>query len=307
MSTRLEDRPAAAVPTRERDRWTWLAVGLFVFGAGVVVAAALGPLVLNLIEYHVSEGAVNQLMGGDLISLVLVAPVSVFAGRLVLQHRLAGPVLALGPAVYGLYMFSQIALGNDVSRYPGNSELFFPLYVGLFIVAGAIAIVAWSLIDTSKLPATSKRLAQFFGWFILVIALFLTVGLHLRALVEVWSGNPSTEYLADPVLFWLVKFMDLALVVPALVAVGVGVLRNAVWVEKARYAGAGWVALLGSSVAGMAIVMQASSDPAASVANSVAFGLFAVIGLAVAVLVYRPLFVAEKARRKEDNNVDSRT
>lgn len=295
----LQALPGAAL-VRSKARQIWLAVGLFLLGIGAALVAVLGPLVAEVIQYHVSEGAVNQIIGGDIAGLVLVAPVSIFAGILVWRGHIAGPVLALAPAVYGLYMYSQLALGNDISRYAGNSERFFPLYLVLFVLAIAIAIAAWKVIDTPGLPATSKSIDRVFGWFVLVIALFLAVGLHLPGLVDAWSDQPSgTEYLADPVVFWLVKFMDLALVVPAVVAVGVGVLRNSAWVKKAKYTAAGWVALLGSSVAGMAIVMHATGDPAGSAVNTIAFSLFAVIGLVMAFLVYRPLLLSHSSVRKE--------
>lgn len=293
MSTETEIRISASVSTvtRSAAKNIWLAVGLFLLGIGAALVALLGPLVAEVIEYHASEGAVNQVVGGDVAALLLVAPVSIVAGILVWRGHVAGPVLALGPAFYGLYMYSQLALGGDVFRYPGNSERFFLLYVGLFILAGAIAIGAWRVIDVWKLTPTSKRLSRVFGWFLLVVAAFLVVGLHLPGLVDAWSNQPTaTEYLADPVVFWLVKFMDLAVVVPALVVVGVGVLGDAAWVAKAKYAAAGWAALLGSSVAGMAIVMQATGDPAAELAITVVFSVFALIALALAVLVYRPLF-----------------
>lgn len=296
LSTQTEiGRLSAPAPARQSEtRNLWLAAGLILLGIGAALVAVLGPLVAGVIEYHVSEGAVNQVIGGDLAGLVLVAPVSIIAGILVWRGHLAGPVLALGPAVYGLYMYSQLALGNDISRYAGNSERFFLLYLGMFVLAGAIAIAAWKIVDDLELPSTPKRLNRFFGWFVLVIAFFLAVGLHLPGLVDAWAAQPtSSEYLADPVVFWLVKFMDLALVVPALAAVGVGLLRDAAWVEKAKYAVAGWVALLGSSVAGMAIVMQATGDPAGTVANTAAFSLFASIGLVMAVLVNRPLFLID--------------
>ena len=293
MSTRTETlRTPAPGSGRPADiRHPWLAAGLMLFGVGAALVAALGPLLAGVIDYHVSEGAVNQIIGGDVAGLVLVAPVSIVAGILVWRGHLAGPVLALGPAVYGLYMYSQLALGNDISRYAGNSERFFPLYLGLFVLAGAIAVTGWRVIDPANLPTASKRLNRFFGWFVLAVAFFLLVGLHLPGLVDAWADQPtSTEYLADPVVFWLVKFMDLALVVPALVAVGIGVLRDSAWVEKAKYAAAGWVALLGSSVAGMAIVMQATGDPAATFGNTVAFSVFAGIAVVLAFLTYRPLF-----------------
>lgn len=100
----------------------------------------------------------------------------------------------------------------------------------------------------------------------------------------------SAEYLADPVVFWLVKWMDLAIVVPALATIGVGVLRESAWARRAQYAAVGWIALLGSSVAGMAVVMLIGDDPGGTVVNAIAFGSFAAIAIVIALLVYRPLF-----------------
>lgn len=272
-----------------------LVIGLLILGVGAALVAVLGPLVTGVIRYHVSEGATAQIEGGDVAGLVLAAPLSLIAGFLVWRRHKAGPVLALGPAVYGLYMYSQLALGNDMLRYPGNSEQFFFLFLGLFVVAAGIVVTAWRVIDPDDSRITSRRLKRGFGWFALIIALFLAVGLHLPGLVDAWSDQPvGTEYLADPVVFWLVKFMDLGLVVPALVVAGIGLIRDTAWVEKAKYAAAGWIALLGSSVAGMAIVMQASADPAGTTVNTVAFGLFAAVGLVVAFMVYRPLFLVHR-------------
>jgi hypothetical protein len=265
-------------------------VGLFVLGAGAALVALLGPLAGDNIRYHASEGAINQIIGGDVAGLLLVAPMSVLAGILVWRGKSAGPVLALGPSVYALYMYSQLALGGDFVRYPGNSERFFLLYLGLFVVAGAIVIRAWGMIDVDQLPVTKRWVDRTLGVFFLVVAAFLAVGLHLPGLVDAWADQPtSAEYLADPAVFWLVKFMDLGIVVPGLILAGFGILSARPWVAKLEYAAVGWAALLGSSVAGMAIVVQIAGDPAASVANTVAFGTFAVIALAMAAVLYTPL------------------
>ena len=133
-------RTIPEAPSRA-SRPVWLALGLLILGAGAASIALLGPLVGDVIRYHVSEGAVNQVVGGDVAGLLLVAPVSVLAGILIWRGHLAGPVLALGPAVYALYRYSQLALGGDFVRYPGNNERFFPLYLGLFVLAGAIVSV----------------------------------------------------------------------------------------------------------------------------------------------------------------------
>ena len=267
-----------------------LALGLIILGAGAALVALLGPLVGDVIRYHASDGAINQIIGGDVAGLVLVAPVSILAGILVWRGHLAGPILAMGPAVYALYMYSQLALGNDISRYAGNSERFFPLYIGLFMLAGAIAIRSWTMIDIEALPVTRRWVARTLGIFFLIVAAFLVFGLHVPGLIDAWADQPtSTEYLADPAVFWLVKFMDLGIVVPALMLAGIGTLRNRPWVAKISYAGVGWAALLGASVAGMAIVMQATGDPAATLANTVAFSGFASVAVVMAVVVYLPL------------------
>ena len=286
-----EAPPNGKSPSRSRSRRTWLALGLFVLGFGAAAVSLLGPLAGDAIRYHASQGAVNQIIGGDVAALALMAPVSILAGILVWRGHLAGPVLALGPALYALYMYSQLALGGDFVRYPGNSERFFTLYLGLFIVAGAITIRAWTMLDPARLPATRRWADSTVGIFFLVVAFFLAFGLHLPGLIDAWAPeSASSEYLADPAVFWVVKFMDLGLVVPGLVAVGVGLLRRGPWADKVKYAAIAWAALLGASVAGMAIVMQATADPAATAANTIAFSSFAVIGLALAGVVYRPLF-----------------
>ena len=290
-----QQQKAASRPSETSRFMSWLGAGLILLGLGTAGVALLGPLMADVIRYHASEGAVNQVVGGDAAALLLVAPVSIIAGILTMRGELAGLVLALGPAVYAVYTYTQLALGGDFVRYPGNSEQFFPLYLGLFVLAAAIAIRAWSTIDPARLPATSRRIDRTLGIFLLAIAAFLVVGLHLPGLIDAWRDQPtSTEYLADPSVFWLVKLMDLGIVAPAMIGIGVGILRAADWAHKAKYAAVGWFALLGSSVAGMAIVMQATGDPAASTSNTAAFGLFAAVGLTIAVSVYRPLFQAGK-------------
>lgn len=268
-----------------------LGIALILMGVGVAVTALLGPLVGDLIRYHASQGAINQVMGGDVAALFLVAPVSVLAGVLALRRHRAAAVLALGPSVFALYTYTQLALGGDLNRYPGNSERFFLLFLSLFILGGAIVFSAWSSIDPEAIPPTSRSADKWLGWFFIFVSFFLVAGLHLPGLSDAWSATPTaSDYLADPAVFWLVKFMDLGIVVPGMVTIAFGILRGATWARTAKYAAVGWMALLGSSVFGMAVVMRANGDPAATMVNTVAFGAFAAIGLTVAIGLYRKLF-----------------
>jgi hypothetical protein len=44
------------------------------------------------------------------------------------------PALTFGPALYAVYSYLQFILGPEYSRYPGNNEAFFPLYLALIIL-----------------------------------------------------------------------------------------------------------------------------------------------------------------------------
>lgn len=268
-----------------------LATLLALLGAGSAAAALLGPLVAGSIQYHVSEGARSQVAGGDVAALALVAPTSVAAAILVMRRHRAGAALALAPSIYALYMYTQLALGNDIGRYSGNSERFFPLFLGLVVLAGIVTVKAIAELLTTDLPALDRSRSRRLGVFLLVVASFLTFGLHLPGMLHLFTGaTPGPEYLADPVVFWLVKIMDLGFVVPLLAWAGVSLLRERPGARLLAFAGIGWTALLGSSVAGMAIVMQLNQDPAASAANTLVFGTFAAIAIAFAIGTYRTLF-----------------
>jgi hypothetical protein len=250
----------------------------------------------DAIRYHTSADMVNQVIGGDAVALFLVAPVCIAAGVLALRGHLAAPVVAIGPAVFAAYTYTQLALGGDFLGYPGNSERFFLLDLGLFMLGTTIAVTSWITMGTHRLPTTSRRFDRALSVFLLAVAGFLVLGLHLPGLVDTWRSEPSApEYLNTPTPFWLVKFMDLGIVAPALVLIAIGILRNAPWAEKGKYSAIGWVALLGSSVAAMALVMQAKDDPSASMANTIVFGSFAAFALAMAVHAYWPLFRSDQA------------
>jgi hypothetical protein len=285
-ATRGDDlRPRVQRPNR------WLGIGLIVLGAGVAASSILGPFVADVIRYHTSAEMVNQVIGGDVVALFLVAPVSIFAGILALRGHPAAPAVSIGPAIFAAYTYTQLALGGDFLGYPGNSERVFLLDLWLFMLGTAIAATSWAMLDTRRLPPTSRRFDRALSIFLLAVAAFLVLGLHLPGLLDTWHNEPTApEYLYTPTPFWLVKFMDLGIVAPALIVIAIGTLRNARWAEKGKYSAIGWVALLGSSVAAMAIVMQAEDDPSASAGNTIVFGSFAAIALAMALRVYWPLF-----------------
>lgn len=265
-----------------------LAVPLVLIGCGAVSVSLLGPLVLGVIDYHVSGGASAQVRGGDVAGLLLVAPVCLVAAGLTLRGSPGADALALAPASYGLYMYTQLAIAGDLARYPGNSERWFGLFWALIVLCGVVLALAGRRVLVAAEPAARPRLERVTAWYLLTAAAFLVAGLHLPGLVDAWHEAPaSTEYLADPGVFWLVKVMDLGYVVPVLVATGFGVLRELPWARRLLAPAVGWSALLASSVSGMGISMVATGSPGASLGLAAGFTLVAVVALGLATAAYR--------------------
>lgn len=280
----VDHEPAVA------PRPPWLGIGLIVLGVGIAVTSVLGPLLLGVIDYHVADAVEDQVTGGDIAALFLTAPIAIYSGVLAMRRRPEAPVLALAPSLFATYMYIQLGSGGDPALHSGNSEMFFGLHLGLIVLSASIAIASWRAIDAATLPVVSRRAFRFFGWVSIGVAAFLALGLHLPHLIDVWSGEPSLPtYFDDPQVFWLVKLMDLGIVVPALVVVGVGAVRQLQWAHMATYATVGALALLASSVAAMAIAMQIGDDPEAAMSNTMAFTAFASAFLAMAAWLYAPL------------------
>jgi len=272
-----------------RDRL--LGVGLVLLGAAVAVVAVMGPLVLDVLRYRTSATSMNQIIGGDAAVLIVVAPVSIAVGVLAIRRHPAAPVMALAPSIFVVYTYTQLNVGNEYLRLPGNVERFFPLMLAVFILAGVIALRSWSSVPAARLPAGSARADRVAGALLLVIAVFVVVGLHLPSFLDAIRDQPTAvQYLSSPTPFWLVKLMDLGIIVPAAVAVGIGALRHREWARKPVYAILGAYTLIGASVAGMGITMSLRDDPDASMATLVGMTLLAVLLPAVTCYVYRPLF-----------------
>jgi hypothetical protein len=119
-------------------------------------------------------------------------------------------------------------------------------------------------------------------------------------MLAAWTDPASmTEYASAPTPFWLVKLMDLGIVVPAAVVTGVGLLRGASWAFRVMYPFLTGYALLSSSVFSMALVMLANGDPDASVGLAAGFGGFTVALFALLVVWYRPLASGDRRNSTE--------
>jgi hypothetical protein len=276
---------------RERTGDHGLSLLLFALAGGLVVNTVLGPLGAGVVDYSLSESLHNQLVGLEVITVVLVAPLCALAGALLRRGRRAGAVLALGPAAYTAYMLVQYLVGPGYEHYP--PVLVF--HLGLFVLSGVVVARAWSAFGSTDLPPMTPRARRARSWVLLGLGAFVT-SRYLPALVgSVGEEALSQEFAAEPAFFWTILLMDLGIVVPLTVAASMGLRRATAAADKWLYAIVGWFALVPPSVAAMAVVMVVNDDPYASTASMAVFVTAAVAFGAFALHVFRPLLTGPRA------------
>jgi hypothetical protein len=267
-----------------------LAAASALLASTIAAASLLGPVGVEVLRYRTSPTTLNQLVGSDVAALVVAAPLAVVAAFLVLRCHRAGPLLATGVGVYAVYTYAQVVVGQEYLRLPGSVERFFPLLLAIFVLGEAVIVLGTWLTDT-PLPPPGRRLEVVTGGVLLLVAVFLVVGLHLPTMLTAWTDPTSmTEYASAPTPFWLVKLMDLGIVVPAAVVTGVGLLRGAAWATRVTYPFLTAYALLSSSVSSMALVMLVNDDPDASLGLATGFAVFTAALFLLLLAWYRPLF-----------------
>jgi hypothetical protein len=267
--------------------WRPLTGALTVLAALLAAAALIGPLVLGAVVYRTSPTTLNQLLGSDAAVLAVVAPLSALAAVLAARRSPAAPPLAAGVGVFALYTYVQVVVGQEYLRVPGNVERFFPLYLAVVVVAEAVVVLG---LRGATAGPPAPRLDRAIGVVLLLEALFLVVGLHLPTMLQAWRDpGAMVEYASSPTPFWLVKLMDLGIVVPVVVTAGVGMLRGAPWARRLACTLLTACTCLGASVTAMALVMLAHDDPDAAPVLAAGFGAFTVAFATLTVAAYRPL------------------
>jgi hypothetical protein len=259
-------------------------VGLMALAVGLAANTVVGPLLLDLGEYPISDTLRNETIGLELVSLVLVAPWTALAGILVLRGRRFGTVLAMAPAAYVAHMFVQYLAGIPSLSY-GPQHL---LQLGLLIVAGWILVEAvLAAADTVTVPhgAAARR----WSWLLLAMAGFIVLR-WTPGLVGAFAGTDLPDaYAGDPGMHWTIFLLDLGVIVPCSVAAARGLRAERPSAAVGLHALVGWFTLVPVSVLAMALTKQVNGDPLASPVDSAMFAVATVLYLAVTVTLYAPL------------------
>ena len=271
---------SARIPAHQQCPETPRAYGLtLLFLAGVLVLnSVLGPLVLDVVSYPITETVENQLIGLELVTVLLVAPWATVAGVAALRGRPAAPIFGFAPSAYAAYMFVQYVLGPEYARYSLTSLA----HLGIFVLSAGLMLWSWSLSGRASLPPLRAGQAQRSALLLFALAAFVLLRYSGAVAGSFTGAEIETEFAQERTFFWSILLLDLGVVVPCTVAAGLALMRGRVVGQRALYSAVGWFALVPPSVAAMAAVMWAKNDPNASMPTvlllsiaSMAFGAFA--------------------------------
>jgi hypothetical protein len=176
--TQLVTRGLSTGVRRALSSFGWSLVAL----AGMLALnSLLGPLLLGVVDYPISASMTNQLLGLEVVTLVLVVPWTGLVGALALRQDPRAPLLALGPTSYAAYMFVQYVVGPEYGTY--SWVVLF--HVAIVALSGGLALVAWSKAQREPVPSISDKQRRRLGLVLMGLAAFV-LARYLPA-----DGSPS--------------------------------------------------------------------------------------------------------------------
>jgi hypothetical protein len=291
MPSRPHGRPAPT-PRAPHAKQPRPGLGCALIALAVTLAAnsLLGPLAGGVIRYRYTPTMINQGIGLDAVALLIAAPLAVAAAVLALRGRPAALVLGCIPAAFAAYMAPQYMIGPDYLHLPGNNERFVPLHLGLFILGLAVLAMCWRGLGDVAARAASPRGDRIRVVVLLGTAAFIGLGRWASPLADAMSGHPTgSAYLDNPTAFWLIVLLDVGVIVPAMIAAGLGLRLGARWARTAACVLFAWMALVPASVAAMAVAMYVREDPQGTLANMVVMLGLALVLTPCALALLRPV------------------
>ena len=194
---------------------------VFVAGLSLITAVILvflavqGPLVRGAITYKTAEVINNQLVGQDIVNLVLLVPLLLGGAVGLLSRKTWARSLLIATPLFLIYYALSYTIGWEWSSpvYSGNSERHTFLF--LFVLVAALVILLYTLAVFPK-NATARFKKGGLAVYSVVFTLLLLVfgGMWVKEVLEVIATGTTRGYDIAPAAFWLVRVFDLGFSMP---------------------------------------------------------------------------------------------
>ncbi len=230
-----------------------------VLGVALLAAAVLGPLVTDGVRFRMSSDALVQYVGAEIVT-VIVAVLLLVCGPGWLAGWKWVPAVAAGVAAYVVYTFFTVVTGQEYTRYQGNVEKAFLLYVAITALAVALLVTSFRVLASAGDVQGPRRAS---GWVLIAIGAVVAL-LWLGQLAGFYRTGPTPEYESATALFWLIKYLDLGVVIPLAVITGVLQRTPSPGTDAAAVTMLGFLTWLLLALVFMALEMLREGTPGAS-------------------------------------------
>lgn len=184
-------------------------------GIILIYLAVSGPLILDIIKYKTADVVNNQLVGQDIVNLILLSPILITGGiTLLFKKQIARFLLIITP-LYLIYYVLSYTIGWEWSStvYTGNSEKY--TFYFLFILISSLITLLYSLsIFPDKVESSFKKKGLIIYSILFTFFLLIFSSMWIREVIEVISTGTARGYDLSPAAFWLVRIFDLGFSIP---------------------------------------------------------------------------------------------
>lgn len=244
----------------------------------------LGPLIMGIISYKTSNSALSQILGQDLVNLILIVPICVIGAILHLREdNRSKYFLILVPIYVLLYTGYAYGVGMEWSSqlYTGNSEQYFWIFLVQMIGSLILLFASYSMFTEKDAPEFDTRNLKIYITLVATfIVLFAMMWFKEIAEVVTTGNNSSGAYLESPSVFWVIKYLDLGITIP-LGFIGLYLLgTRPAKAYPLILAFFGFFVTLSTAVNAMMVVMILNNDPSVQIEGVVIFPVLMVLSLA---------------------------
>lgn len=184
-------------------------------GLALAWLAIAGPLFLGILSYKTAPTGINQIMGQDLVNLLVLSPLTILAGLTLLANKPIARYLLVAYPLYLMYYVLSYTIGLEWSSpsLTGNSEQY--TFAFLFILVSALISLLYGL---SVFP---RNLSPKFGRtglrvysVIYVLLILVFASMWIGQIKEILTSGTTAGYAAVPTAFWLIRIFDLGFTIP---------------------------------------------------------------------------------------------
>lgn len=242
-----------------------------------LIATLAGLFSKGLYQHDTISGAA-QMMGQDLITLVICIPLLMGTLYLIRKDSLKGRLIWMGTIFYFLYSYASMAFLTSYNQL-------FLVYVAIFSVSlytlfGELLSLDIETVKKSFSPGTVNKIAAVF----LVIIGLMLAGMWLKMIIgSLLTGiAPST---LETYTTLVIQALDLGVVVPAAVITGVLLFKGKGWGYLLAAMLLIKVSLLGTAILSM-IYFMVQNGVNIELGQAVFFIIVTVLGITITVAFY---------------------